>query len=94
MSAVGSVFCLPCWLFLYENLVRAQRNLQGACSMFYLQIREFQLVGAWRMLFSLMLRLITGRPVCSFCLSMCIVRVTAENASQVRAQLRSVVLLL
>ena len=62
--------------------------------MAYLQTREFQLVGAWRILFSLMLRLITGRPVCSFCLSMCIVRVTAENASQVRAQLRSVVLLL
>ena len=89
MCAVGAELCLSCWLFQYQNLQYATVNLQAACSQFYLRNRDLELVGSWRYFFALMLRLITGRMVCTKCLSMCTVKVTQENAAQVRIEMNN-----
>ena len=50
---------------------------------------RLQLAGDWRCFFALVLRLITGRLVCTKCFSMCTVKVTQENAARVRSEMLS-----
>ena len=89
MYAVGAELCLPCWFFLHQNLRFATVDLPAACAQYYLRNRDLQLAGDWRCFFALVLRLITGRLVCTKCFSMCTVKVTQENAARVRSEMLS-----
>ena len=87
MAYIGKELCIECWVNICQNLRYAQVNMPQAAFQFYQHRRNILMTGDWRYFFALMLRMMTGRIVCPYCLSLCMVLVTPENANQVRHEL-------